>query len=287
MKDCPPAIPFGRRVLLHTIYLDSMIYPLSSIGALLFYIMAALYILFNASPVLPDNMPTFLAIWVPLLILKFLTTSKAYPYVAIFTVWRSQQAWFAYSWTILKAALVAIRGYAFPSFQTGWFNTGAKRNRIQWQKFYPLLLVASMLLCMAYRILAILVPFMPKLWLVWTSGPAEHPLAWETVSSLVFGFAVVYLLKDWAWESLPRASSDASVEHSSHKGDTGSLQMLQSDCEFDDLLQQVEDNFRTGRVRYSSRFLQLTTVVLFAAVVCYLWSIACAGGPEGGECFSS
>merc|ERR1739848_690621 len=105
-------------------------------------------------------MQIFLAIWVPVLILKFLTTSKAYPYVAIFAVWRSQQAWFAYSWTILKAALVAIRNYAFPSFQTGWFNTGAKGNRIQWQKFYPLLLVASMLLCMVYRVVAMLVPSM-------------------------------------------------------------------------------------------------------------------------------
>jgi hypothetical protein len=286
MQDLPPAIPFGRKVLLHTIYLDSMIYPLSGVGALLFYFMAVMYILFNASPVLPEKMHIFWAIWVPLLILKFLTTSKAYPYVAIFTVWRSQQAWFAYSWTILKAALVAIRGYAFPSFQTGWFNTGAKGNQIQWQKFYPLWLVACMLLCMVYRVVAVLMPFVPKLWLVWASGPAEHPLPWETMSSLVFGFAVVYLLKDWAWESLPQASGE-SVEHGSHQDNVGSLHALQGESEFNDLLRQVGDNFRAGRVRHLSRLLQLTTVVLLAAVMCYIWSKACSRGPEGGECFTS
>merc|ERR550532_487753 len=126
-----PRSYFNRRLLIHCFYLENMIYPLSSLGALLFWAMALMYLVLNASPVHPQLMPIFVLLWLPLLFLKFICTMKAYPYVAVFTIWRSQQAWFAYSLAILRATSRAILGFVFPCFKTGWFNTGSKRKRTQ------------------------------------------------------------------------------------------------------------------------------------------------------------
>jgi len=288
MLTAPPKLSFLRLFLLHTVYFDSMVYPLSSLGALCFWLMSSLYLVFNASPIMPECMRTFLIMWLPLLMLKFFCTMKAYPHVSVFTLWRAQQAWFAYSLAIVKATLDALKGYAFPRLQNGWFNTGAKRKGIRASKYYPASLVICTLGFMCYRTLATVFTVVPTYWSRSLTATLKPPRLWETMSSQIFGICVLYLLKDWAWESLP-GDEVLKIEHDSSQLEEQNVSDKGKACatyDFEQLLQRMDNNFRTGRLRYPSRLLQVLTLVACGALVNYIWSSDCTHGPTGVECYN-
>merc|ERR1711879_958152 len=89
----------------------------------------------------------------------------------------------------------------------------------------------------------------------------------ETIASLVFGTAILYMLKDWAYYSLSRQAINTQDPEQG------------SSCEaFEELLKKADENFQEGRQRYPSRMLQFTGVILMGAIACYTWSVSCSKG---------
>jgi cellulose synthase/poly-beta-1,6-N-acetylglucosamine synthase-like glycosyltransferase len=258
-----PRLGVWREFFVHFLYFDSLIYPISSLGALLYVATAILYLLRDEAPVKPKDLPTFMLLWLPLFLARTVCAISAYPFVSMFSIWRAQQAWFGYSLCILKAAYDACKEYVFPCLRKGWFNTGARGRKFPWQQCYLIVLAFAILAAIVYRLVAVV------LYLKWALTGAghgtaheQHHRAWNALCSCSIAIGLLCHLKDWVLQAV-FSLSGVSVQDVA--GPKSPLR------DFEELSRATEEHYREGRRRYKSRIMQLAVAVLVGALMCFAW----------------
>ena len=115
-----PKLSFGRWLVMHVFYIDTMICPVYSIGALFHVITSTMYLVTAQAPIAPDEVWKLVAYWLPLMVIKAAVTTQtaratnpstlnsgpppmmlvqvscqitALPHVQLAVQWNAQQAW--------------------------------------------------------------------------------------------------------------------------------------------------------------------------------------------------
>tara|TARA_B100000795_G_scaffold29464_1_gene19464 strand:- start:385 stop:900 length:516 start_codon:yes stop_codon:yes gene_type:complete len=71
-----PKLSFGRWLVMHVFYIDTMIYPVYSIGALFHVITSTMYLVTAQAPIAPDEIWKLIAYWLPLMLIKAAVTTQ-------------------------------------------------------------------------------------------------------------------------------------------------------------------------------------------------------------------
>lgn len=200
-KPEPPSR--ARRTIMSIIYLDSMVYPLYSMGFLIHVVVAFLYLLNVQAPMAPADPRQMLYIWLPLYIVKAGCQVLAFPNVSLAAQWNSQMAWAGYSLSTLSSVQKALC-----SGGGSWFNTGAtKKNRFLLQ--YGNTVIALVLyLMIIYRAIAFV-------------AIDKTCSAWTSVGALLYGLVMITHVREWALMPFRRKPTlQDSVEGESNRLNT-------------------------------------------------------------------
>jgi len=169
------------------IYLDSMVYPLYSIGYLFHVIVSVLYLYNTQPPMAPSNASETLIVWLPLYFIKACTQILAFQHVSLEVHMRAQQAWAGYA---LSTAVSVFRSF------TGsvWFNTGSGGgggHDGSWLQYNNLVIFIIIVAAMISRVI------------IFTSGADDTCNSpWMSMGALFYGVMMMYLVTDYALEPL-------------------------------------------------------------------------------------
>jgi len=181
--------PLWKRLAMHILYLDSMIYPFYALGYILHVVVCLLYLSNVQAPMAPSNPFSVLFVWLPLYVLKVWTQTLAFRNCSLESQVHAQKAWAGYSLSTLVSIIRAFQG-------VGWFNTGSsKKNDYRfWLQYGNLVIFFVIIATMTARVV------------VFISGSNSTCLSpWMTIGALFYGAMMIYFVKDWALEPVRRA----------------------------------------------------------------------------------
>eukprot|EP01118_Nematostelium_gracile_P015536 TRINITY_DN6248_c0_g2_i2.p1 TRINITY_DN6248_c0_g2~~TRINITY_DN6248_c0_g2_i2.p1 ORF type:complete len:964 (-),score=259.15 TRINITY_DN6248_c0_g2_i2:84-2975(-) len=143
----------GQRNIFRVAYaLDTMLYPFSAVTAILYMLVAFMFLVLAQSPLNftrpPFSYQAFLVTFLPYFLLKFFATYLSYNRVRADDIWVAQEVWFSYSipsfFGIVDAVTEAVTGRA----AGGWGVTGeGKRiSKLEWYNTIIFMILSSTIL---------------------------------------------------------------------------------------------------------------------------------------------
>jgi len=149
-----------RRFFRVIFWMDTVLYPLSSITAIFYIFIAFLYLL-NGTPPVSFIHPPFDGYWalavtfLPYLVLRFVTTLFSHDSLIWNDIWVAQQTWFGYAFASLFGIIDAFqRGITDTDLEV-WKATGSSRNKssLEWVNVIVLL---ALVICTTIRFVMVL-----------------------------------------------------------------------------------------------------------------------------------